>query len=87
MPVQTVSLEGYQACSPLNCASFVAHAPELRHRLTLGAEAATEVMGSQDSLCNQLLIAMPGMLDPNFSMAILRNLARVDSVHVHNASG
>ena len=65
-----MSLEGYQACSPLNCASFVAHAAELRHRLTLGAEAATEVMGSQDSLCNQLLIAMPGMLDPNFSTTV-----------------
>jgi len=36
----------------------------------LGAEAATEVMGSQDSLCNQLLIAMPGMLDPNFSTTV-----------------
>jgi len=27
-------------------------------------------MGSQDSLCNQLLIAMPGMLDPNFSTTV-----------------
>ena len=63
-------LEDYQACGPLNCASFVAHAPELRHRFTLGAEVATEVMGSQDSLCNQLLIAMPGMLDPNFSTTV-----------------
>ncbi|MED5421776.1 MAG: YqgE/AlgH family protein [Pseudomonadota bacterium] len=42
----------------------------MRHRLTLGAEAVTEVMGSQDSLCNQLLIAMPGMLDPNFSTTV-----------------
>ena len=63
-------LEDYQAYGPLNCASFVAHAAELRHRLMLGAEAATEVMGSQDSLCNQLLIAMPGMLDPNFSTTV-----------------
>ena len=27
-------------------------------------------MESQDSLCNQLLIAMPGMLDPNFSSTV-----------------
>ena len=27
-------------------------------------------MQSQDSLCNQLLIAMPGMLDPNFSSTV-----------------
>ena len=27
-------------------------------------------MESKDSLCNQLLIAMPGMLDPNFSSTV-----------------
>jgi len=37
-------------------------------------------MESKDSLCNQLLIAMPGMLDPNFN-------STVTLVCEHNAEG